>query len=249
MRAFFLALLLVPSVLSGAAADQLPPPPRYHFEQYTNVVSRQTEATLVQKLEQFERETSIQLLTVVFPGLPQGAALEDFTVRTAQSWRVGGKGKDNGAVLFVFVADRKMRIEVGYGLEGAIPDVLAKRIIDEQIRPHFAAGNFDAGLIAGVNGLMQASRGEYRGSGRLAGERRGRSVPWPIIIFALFFIISMTMTRRTGTGYHRRRRGYWGALPGWGGGGWSGGGSGGGSFGGFSGGGGRFGGGGASGGW
>src|SRR5688572_11359760 len=134
MRPVFLALLLVPSSLVAAPADKLPPPPQYHFAQYTNVVSKPTETALIQKLEQFERDTSIQLLAVVFPGLPQGAALEDFTVRTAQSWRVGGKGKDNGAVLFVFVADRKMRIEVGYGLEGAIPDALAKRIIDEQIR-------------------------------------------------------------------------------------------------------------------
>ena len=254
MRALVCCAWLFALGASAAPGDRLPPPPQYHFAQYTNVVSKPTEVALIRKLEEFERATSIQILAVIYPRLPEGAALEDFTVRTAQSWKVGGQRKDNGAVLFVFVGDRKMRIEVGYGLEGAIPDALAKRIIEEQIRPHFAAGNFDAGVVAGVNGLMQASRGEYRGTGRLASDRRGGEVSWlPIIFFIFVIIIASSLSRRSGTGYHRRRRSYWGALPGWGGGGlggggWSGGGSGG-SSGGFSGGGGRFGGGGASGGW
>jgi uncharacterized protein len=216
------------------------------------VVSKRTEAELIRKLEQFERDTSIQILAVIYSGLPQGAALEDFTVRTAQSWKAGGLRKDNGAVLFVFVADRKMRIEVGYGLEGAIPDALAKRIIEERIRPRFAAGDFDGGVVAGVNALMQASRGEYKGSGRLASDRGRGRVSWVAIILFIIVLASMTsIIQRRGTGYHRRRRTYWGGLPGWGG-GWSsgrGGGWGGGGGGGFSGGGGRFGGGGASGSW
>jgi hypothetical protein len=112
------------------------------------------------------------------PKLPEGAALEDFTIRTATAWRVGRKSLDNGAVLFVFVQDRKMRIEVGYGLEGAIPDVIAKRIISDEITPRFRNGDFDGGLSAGVNALMQAARGEYKGTGTtISQKRRGNRFP------------------------------------------------------------------------
>lgn len=245
------ALCILCLATAGFSAERLPPPPERYFNQYTNVVSRDVAEALNQKLEAFERESSTQILVVIYPGLPPNAALEDFTVRAAQAWKVGQKRKDNGAVLFIFVADRKMRIEVGYGLEGAIPDAIAKRIIAEQITPAFRRGDFNAGVVAGVNALIQASRGEYRGTGRTAAEgRAGRGLPWPLIIFLfVFFFGIISAIRRSGTGFHRRRRSYWGAWPGyWGGGGWGGGGGGGGG-GGFSGGGGSFGGGGASGSW
>jgi uncharacterized protein len=196
---------------------------------------------------------------VIFPKLPERGALEDFTIRAAQAWRVGQKAKDNGAILFIFVADRKMRIEVGYGLEGAIPDAIAKRILDDEIRPRFRNGDMEGGVVAGVNALMQAAQGEYRGTGTTVAQRgRGRVACGSGIFWILLLIIVILVLSRSfggGTMYHRRRRrrGYWGTPwittgGGWGsGGGWS---SGGGfSGGGFSGGGGRFGGGGASGGW
>jgi len=248
MRPVAAPLCVLLLAASAFGAEKVPPPDRY-FTQYTNVVSARVAEALNSKLEAFERESSTQILVVIYPRLPPNAALEDFTVRTAQAWRAGQKGKDNGAVLFVFVADRKMRIEVGYGLEGAIPDAIAKRIIEEQIRPAFARGDFDAGVTAGVNALIQASRGEYKGTGRTVADRRGKKgFPWPLTIFLIIIIASIL--RRSGTGYHRARRSYWGVWPGWwgggGGGGWS---SGGGGGGGFSGGGGSFGGGGASGSW
>ena len=96
----------------------------------------------------------------VFPDLPS-PSLEDFTNRTAESWRVGRKDWDNGAVFFVFVNDRKMRIETGYGLEGALPDILAARILDEQVVPRFRKGDFAGGLEAGIDGILAATRGEY----------------------------------------------------------------------------------------
>ena len=100
------------------------------------------------------------MVVTVFKSLPS-PSLEDFTIRTAESWRVGRKDWDNGAVLFVFVDDRKMRIETGYGLEGALPDQLAGRILDEQVRPRFRAGDWTGGLEAGIDGIMAATRGEY----------------------------------------------------------------------------------------
>jgi uncharacterized protein len=256
MRAASAALCVLLLATSAFAAEKLPPAPTRYFTQYTNVVSPPVAEALNAKLDAFERETSIQLLVAVFPKLPEGAVLEDFAVRAFKEWKVGRAGKDNGAVLFIFVGDRKMKLEVGYGLEGAIPDAVAKQIIEEEIRPAFARGDFDAGVTAGVNAMIRASRGEYRGTGKTVGDRQAhRRLPWPLIIFLLilFFVISSAM-RRSGTGYHRRRRSYWGGWPGgfgggsWGGGGggWSGGGGGGGVF---SGGGGRSGGGGASGSW
>jgi uncharacterized protein len=253
-----IAILLFVS-LSAFGADRIPPAPTRYFTQYTQLVSPATAEALNQKLEEFEKKTSSQILVVIFPRLPEGAALEDFTVRVAQAWGAGLKGKDNGAVLFIFVADRKMRIEVGYGLEGAIPDAIAKRIIDDEIRPRFQNRDMEGGIVAGVNALMQAAQGEYRGTGTTVAQRRTGSGRVPCgsgIILAIVLILFFSgIARRLGGGtmYHRRRR-FWGTpwvtmggLGGWGGGssrsggGWSGGG--------FSGGGGSFGGGGASGSW
>ncbi len=246
------------AALTVVAADRIPPAPTRYFNQYTELVSHVAADALNQKLEEFEKKTSSQILVAIFPRLPEGAVLEDFTVRAAQAWGVGQKGKENGAVLFIFVADRKMRIEVGYGLEGAIPDVIAKRIIDDEIRPRFQQRDMEGGVVAGVNALMQAAQGEYQGTGTTVAQRgSGRVRCGPGIVFAIFVIIILSSLARNvggGTMFHRRRRrhGYWGTpwipMGGWGGGG-GGHSSGGFSGGGFSGGGGRFGGGGASGGW
>ena len=241
--------------LAGLAwgAEPLPPAPGRYFNDYAGVVSSPTAERLNQVLEDFEKKSSSQILVVIYPRLPPGAALEDFTIRAASAWKAGQRARDNGAILFVFPADRRMRIEVGYGLEGALPDALAKRIIDEQIRPHFQRGNYDAGLTAGVNALLQAAQGEYRGSGGTVGGRRSSSRGTPLLFIILFAFLLVWFARRgrRGTVYHRGGRSYWGPLINTGG--WTAGGSsrGGSSFSGgsFSGGGGRFGGGGASGSW
>ena|SRR5438270_783839 len=236
------------------AAEQLPPPPARYFNDYAHVVPGDVALKLNQKLEDFEKATSSQIVVAVFDKLPPNAALEDFTVRTAQSWRVGGKAKANGAVLFVFVQDHTMRVEVGYGLEGALPDATCKRIIDEQIAPKFRQRDYAGGLTAGVDSLLQATRGEYKGKGRTANSGRQPLTPYlPLIIFGLFFAFFIVSRLSRATVYSRRGRTGWGGWyigsGGWGGGGWSSGGGGGFSGGGFSGGGGSSGGGGASGSW
>jgi len=254
-RAAFASLLLS-LVLGWAnpvdAADVLPPRPQRFFNGYAGVVSPSTANSLNETLANFERATTSQLLVAIFPKLPPNAALEDFTFRTAQSWRVGQQKMNNGAVLFVFAQDRKLRIEVGYGLEGALPDALARRIIEDEITPRFRQNDYDGGLTAGVNAMMQAARGEYKGSGRTVAEKSGparkntRGLFWLLLLF-VFAVISFL--RRGGTSYHRTRQTYWGGGfwgSGFGGGGGQ---SGGGSSSSFSGGGGSFGGGGASGSW
>ena len=100
-------------------------------------------------------------MVAIFPKLPS-ASLEDFTIRTAQAWRAGRQKLDNGVVLFVFVADHKLRLEVGYGLEGALPDALANRIIQDEIVPRFRANDPAGGMRAGVEAILKATRGEYK---------------------------------------------------------------------------------------
>jgi uncharacterized protein len=250
----FLRLLAASGLLAGAgvSAETLPPPPAAYFNDHAGVVSAADAQRLDAKLRAFADETSTQVVVAVFKSLPS-PSLEDFTVRTAESWRVGRKEWDNGAVLFVFVEDRKMRIETGYGLEGALPDILAARILDEQVRPRFRAGDWAGGLEAGIDGIIAATRGEYKAPPR---KREGFPLV-AVLIVVLFVVLFLWLVSRGsrhayvgrtygGQGW-RRDRGHWGSGSAWGGGGFSGGGSLGG--GGFSGGGGSFGGGGASSSW
>jgi uncharacterized protein len=254
LRQWFL-LLAVIIVGRGLTfgADPLPPKPTQYVVDSADILSPQLVAALNQRLEAFERETSNQVLVATFPRIPHGYALEDFTQRTAEAWGVGQSKEDNGVVLFVFPNDRVTRIEVGYGLEGALPDVVTKRIIENELLPSFRAGDFNTGISRGANAILQATRGEYRGSGRINVDRReGADGSW--LVFLLFILILLMIVAanrnvaRRGTFYGPRgRRTVW--IPPIGG-GWTSGG-GGGSFGGggFSGGGGSFGGGGASGRW
>jgi uncharacterized protein len=252
-----LRALAVPALLAGATAavceEPLPPPPKACFNDYAGVVSAGDAQRLDAKLRAVAEQTSTQIVVAVFRKLPS-PSLEDFTVRTAQSWRVGRKEWDNGAVFFVFVDDHKMRIETGYGLEGALPDILAARILDEQVRPRFQAGDWAGGLEAGIDGIIAATRGEYTAPPKKAAQGGASLALVIILLFVLLaFWIAVQGARyshvgRTygGQGW-RRSRGYWGGGPWIGGGGWGGGGGFGG--GGFSGGGGSFGGGGASSSW
>ena len=232
------------------SAERLPPAPTRYFNDYANVVSSQTARQLEQTLQEFKEKTSSQIVVAIFPNLPANAALEDYAVRVFQAWKPGQQERDNGVILFVFVQDRLMRIEVGYGLEGALPDALAKRIIDDEIKPRFRRGDFDGGVTAGVAAILQAVRGEYKGTGS-RGRDSNTAFRFLPILFILLLAIFIASRRRRGTVYHRGGPIPWGGWAGSGrSGGWSSGGRGGwSSGGGFSGGGGRSGGGGASGSW
>ena len=258
MRARVLsALFLVAAVLSAPARQTpLPPPPADYVLDRAGVFSPAQKAALAAELAQFERDTSNQLWVCVLPEVPDDYAMEDFTQRTFDAWGVGRKGKDNGIVLFVFPQSRAMRVEVGYGLEGAVPDALANGIISAEMVPSFRAGDMAGGIMRGAQALMAAARGEYRGSGRtLAEEGQAASDPASSLLFwIILIVILIIVVRRShshgGTVYSPRgRRDVY--FPGnFGGGGFGGGGFGGGGFGGGSiGGGGMSGGGGASGRW
>jgi uncharacterized protein len=243
----FIALVLFSSGGALAAGPAIPPAPTRFVTDKAGVLSPGTAARLEQRLRDFEKETSNQFLVYTESVVPEGTTLEEYTVACSQAWKAGQKERKNGMILFVFPGSRKVRLEVGYGLEGAMPDALAIRILDEQVLPRFRTGDYDGGIAAGVDAAIAATKGEYKGTGRTQGQSRAQKLPFPLILLlgALFFFVIVPALLGRGRGYSYINRG------GWGGGGFGGGfgGFGGGGGGGFSGGGGSFGGGGASGGW
>ena len=230
----------------------MPPKPAGYFNDYAGVVSKEAASRFNEQLAQFERDTSDQVVVAVFPKMESDSDIADYTQRVAQAWGVGQKERRNGVVLFVFIQDRKMFIQVGYGLEGALPDATAFDITERRIKPLFRAGNYEAGLATGIDLICKAIRGEYKGSGKTVAENQGvTGVVANILPFIIFFIVLMLLSRffqKRGYGYSSRGGGPV-FIPSGGGGGWSSGGGGGGGFSGFGGGGGSFGGGGAGSSW
>jgi len=247
--AIALAMLLA---ITARAAEVIPPPPTAYFNDYAGVVPKEAASRFNEQLAQFERDTSDQVVVAVFPKMQSDSDIADYTQRVAQAWGVGQKERRNGVVLFVFIQDRKMFIQVGYGLEGALPDATAFDITERHIKPLFRSGNYEAGLATGIDLICKAIRGEYKGSGKAVAERGGvGGVVSNVLPFIVFIIVLMLLSH-----FFRKRGGYTYSSRGGGpvfipsGGGWSsGGGSSGGGFSGFGGGGGSFGGGGAGSSW
>jgi uncharacterized protein len=250
-----------------SAAETIPPSPKQYFNDYAGVVSRATADDLNRQLEEFEKQTSNQIVVAIFSQMNSASSVQDYTFRVAEAWKVGQKGKNNGVVLFVFIKERQMFIQVGYGLEGAIPDAVAKRIVEEKLKPRFRESRFDEGFRDAAGALMSAARGEYQGDGRTAFQRgqQPEIADWVYMVIVISFALLLlyilvkilewmlcrgytyTSSGRGGSGSD-----WSGSSGGWGGGSSGGGFSGGGDFGGgggFSGGGGSFGGGGAGGSW
>jgi len=252
---FLIAAFAILIAISGDGAQVIPPKPARYFNDYAGVVSKEAAQRFNTQLAQFERDTSDQVVVAVFPKMQSNSDIADYTQRVAQAWGVGQKQRRNGIVLFVFVEDRKMFIQVGYGLEGALPDATTFDITEYKMKPHFRSGDYEGGIAAGINSIFDAIRGEYKGTGKTAAEQShaggSPSLFWFVLLFIVFVVvlrvISALMGPRGGYGYSSQSGGPV-FLPTGGGGGWSGGG-GGGDFGGFSGGGGSFGGGGAGSSW
>src|SRR5215467_13618004 len=250
--AIMLAVVCTLFAITANAAEVIPPKPAGYFNDYAGVVSKEAASRFNEQLAQFERDTSDQVVVAVFPKMQSDSDIADYTQRVAQAWGVGQKGRRNGVVLFVFIEDRKMFIQVGYGLEGALPDATAFDITERHIKPLFRTGNYEAGLATGIDLIFKAIRGEYKGTGKTVAEQPGVvgvvSGLLPFIIFIIVLIMLSRLTRKAGGYGYSSRRGGPVFIPS-GGGGWSSGGGGGGGFSGFGGGGGSFGGGGAGSSW
>lgn len=238
MRILLHASLLLLLVCNSSAALNIPQPTGY-VNDNARIISSTVELKLEQFLKDFEKSDSTQITVLTIPNL-DGEVLEEYSLKVLEKWKIGQKGLDNGALLLVAKAERKIRIEVGYGLEGQLTDLLAGRIIDNEISPKFKQGDFDGGIVSGVVGIAEAVRGEYTGTGRTGGDKK-KSSPFGLIFLFFFLAPLLSRIRNKSSGRTRRSGTYYGGPFGGGGGGFGGGG--------FSGGGGGGGGGGASGGW
>lgn len=247
MDSRFLKILLIVSLLIclvfQAFALEVPPLKR-RVTDLAGVLSPTEQMRLEEKLYLFETKTSNQIAVLIIPSL-KGESLEDYSIKVTDKWKLGDRNKENGVLLLISINDRRVRIEVGYGLEGALTDLISSSIIRNEIAPGFRSGSYYSGIDAGITSIMLATKNEYKADPRKyqRSRRETGSSFGSLIIFILFFLLFLISGRRG-------RRGLFWALLGasmFRGGG-SGGGFGGG-FGGFSGGGGGFGGGGASGGW
>lgn len=203
-----------------------------------NMLDQAGEQRLTALLEGHQNATSNQLVIVTLPDLG-GVDIETYGYQLGRSWGIGQKGKDNGLLLIVAKKERKIRIEVGYGLEGSLTDAISSNIINSVILPEFKKGQFGNGIEQGATAIIQALGGQYKmKKGR--GGSANKDLDNFKIVFIIFIFIFIAFNFFS-NGRRSRRGGYYGSGSG---GGFSGGGGGG-----FSGGGGSFGGGGASGGW
>lgn len=154
------AALAAALLVAGSAGALVPVPPlRGRVNDLAGVLDPAAARRLEAALAAFEAETSHQIAVLTVPSL-EGEAIEPFALRVAEAWRLGQAGADNGILVVVAPVDRRARIEVGYGLEGVVPDAIAKRVLEDVMFPHFRRGDFAAGIEAGVDALMAAARGE-----------------------------------------------------------------------------------------
>ena len=253
---FLFLLLLAPSLF----ALEVPPPLDRWVTDRAGILTAEQVTALDRKLADFEQKSGVQFIIYTFKSL-EGESMEDFTIRCVEKWKVGQKKYDNGIVLFVFAEDKKLRIEVGYGLEGTVTDAFSSRVIREVIAPYFQRGDYSGGLNAAADAIInKITKGEEPVPPlQQRGGQQGGSDVNPLVVLFILFIVFFVIVPMLARG--RSRSGCGGCWPLFffpgggggsgitfgGGGGFSGGGFGGG--GGFSGGGGSFGGGGASGGW
>jgi uncharacterized protein len=253
MRRYILLLSFLFLALFNAVAQDYPAPkvPRQMVNDFAKMLSPDEEQRLEQKLRAVNDSTSIEF-AIVAVNTVQPNDIEQYAIGLAREWGIGKKDKNNGILILVALKDRKVDIEIAYGLEDRVTDGLAKRIIETDIKPNFKQNKYYEGLDKATNSLIDIVKGRYK-----ADKKSKEGIPTVFIIFLVILavIILSAIFGKKGGGMGGRGGGwggpiFWGTMGGLGGGGgssWGGGGGGGGGFGGF--GGGSFGGGGASGDW
>jgi uncharacterized protein len=156
---FLRTLALLALIVGAWARAEVPVPPVARVTDQTGTLSREQIMTLESRLASFEKEKGSQIAVLIIP-TAKPETIEQYALRIAETWKLGRKGVDDGALLLVAKNDRELRIEVGYGLEGALPDAIAKRIIAEIIVPRFREGDFYGGIQAGVERMISVIEGE-----------------------------------------------------------------------------------------
>ena len=241
LRSVVLAVILILAAASASGELRFPAKPTARVNDYAHLLSRQEAAHLEGKLAAWEEATSNQLAIATFESL-EGEDLADISIRIAEAWQIGQAGRDNGVLITVFLQDRKLRIEVGYGLEGVLPDARVNEIRLQLINPHFQQGQYFEGLDLGTDGIIAAVGGEYEALQQTRPVTRKRTGSGIGGLIFFLFILLMLLGRggrggflpalfflSLGSGMGRTHRGGFGGggFGGFGGGGFGGGGAGG----------------------
>jgi len=186
-----LVLLLIPGVINALEV----PPLKARVNDYAAILAPSTVSQLEGSLKAFETDQSTQIVVLTIPSL-EGDSLEAFSMRVAEAWKIGQKGIDNGAILLIARNDRKLRIEVGYGLEGTLTDLTSGRIIRNIITPRFKEGNFDQGVIDGVSAMMAAVKGEFSATEVKEHNRASSDLEgFFFAVLAVIFVIGKALRR------------------------------------------------------
>ncbi|MFC1580317.1 TPM domain-containing protein [Thermodesulfobacteriota bacterium] len=186
-----LAIFFVAGIffLGGSAIALEVPDLEDRVNDYASILSPPTVSLIEGMLEELEDEESTQIVVLTIPSL-EGETIEAFSLEVAETWQIGQEGLDNGALLVISSGDRKLRIEVGYGLEGRLTDLVCGRIIRDIIVPHFKEGRFGPGVLEGVGAMISAVRGEFKGTGQGKGAARmdEEALEFIIVMFVFAFI-------------------------------------------------------------
>ncbi|GFE60516.1 YgcG family protein [Geobacter sp. AOG2] len=184
---FILAfLVLLPLPLQALDVPQL----HGRVNDYARMLSPEAAQQLEQKLASFEHDSSTQIAVLTVPSL-QGDDIDQFSIHVAEQWKLGQKGKDNGVLLVLAQAERKVRIEVGMGLQGVLPDITASHIIRDVMRPYLKSDNFDQGVTAGVDAIISATKGEFQAAPQerhKQAHKKGAS-PLPVLLLLIAVVV------------------------------------------------------------
>jgi uncharacterized protein len=175
MKKYFWLFFLILFLPSQASALEVPVLLGY-VNDYAGLISPEAKAKLENDLRAFEQSDSTQVVILSIPSL-EGEVLEEYAIKVATTWKIGRQTKDNGVLLLVAKQERKIRIEVGKGLEGVLTDLLSGRIIDLVIKPNFKRGDYSGGFVAGVAAIIDATRGEFKGDAQRPAAPHKKGAP------------------------------------------------------------------------
>lgn len=197
--------MLAPLLSLFLAAVSLPPKPNHYVTDRANVLTADRVQAIDEKLKSFEQSTSDQIVVYIDRKVPEGTTVEEMAAQAFREWGIGQKDKKNGALVLLFTDDRKMRIEVGYGLEGSITDARSKLIMSTLMKPRLKEGDYAGAVDSAVTAMMNFARGEeYKGSGRtvaqanVAGNTHTIPASAPVVFVGLlaFFVIFVVVFGR-----------------------------------------------------
>jgi uncharacterized protein len=191
MKKVFSFLILLLCCLPVAAYSLDVPRLQGYVNDYAGMISASAKSKIEEGLKAFEQSDSTQIVILTIPTL-EGENIEEFSIKVAEAWKIGQQRRDNGVLFVVSKQERKIRIEVGRGLEGKLTDLMAGRIIDQVIKPRFKQGDFDGGFITGVSALIDGTRGEFKAEQRPV-QRRQKGFPPFLTIFLFLGVFTLIL--------------------------------------------------------